>query len=89
MCVYICDKKFFKHFKNISFQFNLVFAWLTLAGGETSIKFCFGFSNLLYKRYPIIAKPKVCSLLEWSFIISIAVSSDHSQLRCRGFAGSH
>ena len=31
---------------------------------------------------------KVCSLLEWSFIISIAVSSDHSQLRCTGFAGS-
>ena len=32
---------------------------------------------------------KVCSLLEWSFIISIAVSNDHSQLRYTGFAGSH
>ena len=32
---------------------------------------------------------KVCSLLEWCFIISIGVSSDHSQLRCRGFVGSH
>ena len=32
---------------------------------------------------------KVCSLLEWSFIISIGVSSDHSQLRCMGFPGSH
>ena len=32
---------------------------------------------------------KACALLEWSFIISIAVSSDHSQLRCTGFAGSH
>ena len=32
---------------------------------------------------------KVCSLLEWSSIISIAVSSDHSQLRCTDFAGSH
>ena len=33
--------------------------------------------------------PKVCSLQEWCFIISIEVSSDHSQLRCTGFAGSH
>ena len=32
---------------------------------------------------------KVCSLLEWLFIISIWVSSDRSQLRCMGFAGSH
>ena len=31
---------------------------------------------------------KICSLSEWSFIISIAVSSDHSQLRFTGFAGS-
>ena len=37
----------------------------------------------------IMTRSKVCSLLEWSFIISIAVSSDHSQLRCTGFAGSH
>ena len=28
---------------------------------------------------------KVCSLLEWCFVISIEVSSDHSQLRCTGF----
>ena len=34
-------------------------------------------------------KTEVCSLLEWCFIISIGVSSDHSQLRCTGFAGSH
>ena len=32
---------------------------------------------------------KVCSLSEWCFIISIGVSSDHSHLRCMGFAGSH
>ena len=32
---------------------------------------------------------EVCSLLEWCFIISIGVSSDHSQLRCTGFAGGH
>ena len=31
---------------------------------------------------------KVCSLLEWCFIISIGVSSDHSHLRCTCFAGS-
>ena len=31
----------------------------------------------------------VCSLLEWCFIISIGVSSDHSQLKCTGFAGTH
>ena len=33
--------------------------------------------------------PKVCSLLEWCFIISTGVSGDHSQLMCTGFAGSH
>ena len=32
---------------------------------------------------------KVCSLLEWCFNISVGVSSDSSQLRCTGFAGSH
>ena len=32
---------------------------------------------------------EVCSLLEWCFIILIGVSSDHSQLRCTDFAGSH
>ena len=32
---------------------------------------------------------KVCSLSEWSFIISVAVSSDHFQLRCTDFVGSH
>ena len=34
---------------------------------------------------------KVCTLLEWWLIISVEVSSDsdHSQLRCLGFAGSH
>ena len=36
-----------------------------------------------------ISQVKVCSLLEWCFVISIEVSSDHSQLRCTGFAGSH
>ena len=30
--------------------------------------------------------PKVCSLLEWCFIVSIEVPSDHFQLRCKGFA---
>ena len=38
--------------------------------------------NLLYST-------KVCSLSEWCFIVSTGVSSDHSQLRCTGFAGSH
>ena len=32
---------------------------------------------------------KVCSLLEWCCINSIGVSGDHSQLRCKGFAGRH
>ena len=27
--------------------------------------------------------------LEWCFIISVGVSSDHSQLRCTGFAENH
>ena len=31
---------------------------------------------------------KVCSLLEWCFITSIEVSSDHSQLRWMPFARS-
>ena len=31
---------------------------------------------------------KVWSLSEWCFIISVGVSSDHSQLRRTGFAGS-
>ena len=35
------------------------------------------------------ALTKVCSLLEWCFIISIGVSSDHSQLRCTSFTGGH
>ena len=30
-------------------------------------------------------RSKVSSLLEWCLIISIEVSGDHSQLRCRGF----
>ena len=29
------------------------------------------------------------TLIEWCFVISIEVSSDHSQLRCMGFDGSH
>ena len=32
---------------------------------------------------------KVCSLLEWCFIISVGVSSETSHLRCTGFAGIH
>ena len=32
---------------------------------------------------------EVCSLLEWSFIISLGVSSDPSQFIYTGFAGSH
>ena len=42
-----------------------------------------------YHKYFRKFRLKVFSPLEWSFIISIAVSSDHSQLRCTGFAGSH
>ena len=37
----------------------------------------------------IWALGKVCSLSECCFIISIEVSGGHSQLRCKGFAGSH
>ena len=32
---------------------------------------------------------KVCSLLEWCFMISIEVTGDHSQIRCTGFAVNH
>ena len=39
------------------FSSILVFTWLTLYGGRTSIKFCFGFFNLLYKRYQAIVNP--------------------------------
>ena len=55
----------------------------------------FGFSGHIHVFQQFLkllrdnAKCKVCSLLEWCFIISIGVSGDHSQLRCTGFAGSH
>ena len=42
-----------------------------------------------YELYSFLSKTKVCFLLEWCFIISVGVSSDHSQLRCTGIAGSH
>ena len=43
----------------------------------------------LYLYIPWYNFYKVCSLLEWCFIISKGVSSDHSQLRCTGSAISH
>ena len=43
------------------------------------------FTKLRFKMF----YTKVCSLLEWCFIISMEVSNDHSHLKCRGFAGSH
>ena len=54
-------------------------------------------ANLKVIRYEsrsfnkIVADKSHCVIvaLEWCFVISIEVSSDHSQLRCTGFAGSH
>ena len=45
----------FRAFQNISFQFDIVFALPMLDGGGMMIKFCSGFFNLLYRRYPPIA----------------------------------
>ena len=44
--------------------------------------------NCLYADDSLLPT-KVCSLSEWCFIFSIGVPSDHSQLRCTGFAGSY
>ena len=45
------------------------------------------FKILFYVLFKSIFK--VCFLLEWCFIISVEVCSDHFQLKCTGFAGSH
>ena len=57
--------------------FTLKLGWLNTNAG-TNI----GPQNNMYLS-------KVYSILEWCFVISVGVSSDHSQLRCTGFAGSH
>ena len=58
MYIYIYVIEIFKYISKISlFGWILVFTWLMLDGDGMSIKFCFGFLNLLYKRYPTIANP--------------------------------
>ena len=62
--IYIYAIEILKYISKISlFSSILVFAWLTLAEGGTSIKLCSGFLNLLYKRYPAIANPATPTLL--------------------------
>ena len=60
----LCDRNFLEHFKNISFRFSV----FTTGGGGTSIQFCSGFLNLLYRRCPPIANTNKLRLPTYSLL---------------------
>ena len=84
--------------RNVGFQYNYFkhFQRETLSNIRSHYQeraFALYFNDTVAPRFGhsdvIFDVSEVCSLLEWCFIISVGVSSDHSHLRCTGFAGSH